>query len=97
MGRQWDHARTDKVVINLDGGGWTGNGHVMCAWDTCTRQGYDSNRVTINDAAPGYPDKLIRYVFCSERHKFYFVHSHRDYGNLPPGYRMSTILWYPYP
>lgn len=88
---KWEHARVMKPVINLDQGGDRGDGHIMCAWDTCTNQGYELFKVVVNDAKPGYPDNLIRYVFCKESHKMYWVHSHRDYGNLPPGYRMSTI------
>jgi hypothetical protein len=87
----WRHARVSKPVINLDRGGDRPDHHIMCAWDDCELQGYELNKVVINDAAPGYPPRYMRFVFCTERHKYFFVHSHRDYGNLPPGYRMSTI------
>lgn len=84
----WEHAIIQKKVINLDHGG---SKHVMCAWDDCTNDGYELYKVVVNDAAPGYPDQLIRYVFCKESHKMMWVHSHRRYGHLPPGYRCSTL------
>lgn len=91
MSTEWRHARIDKPVINLDEGGDRHDHHIMCAWDDCTKQGYETNKVVVNDAAPGHAPRYMRFVFCTEKHKYYFVHSHRDYGNLPPGYRCSTI------
>jgi hypothetical protein len=63
------HAIHNKVIINHDRGGT----HVMCGWDTCTNDGYESNKVRVNEAAPGYDPKYISYVFCTERHRNYFV------------------------
>lgn len=85
------HAKIDRVVINLDGGGEHPNHHILCAWDECDKQGYDSNRVQINDAAPGHESRLIKYVFCSERHKQFFINSTRSYGQLPAGFKRSSI------
>jgi hypothetical protein len=85
---RYNHARADKMIINLD---HDGDRHVYCAWDSCELDGYETNKVVINDAAPGYPEKIMRYVFCTERHKQFWINSHRSYGNLPPGYRRSCI------
>jgi hypothetical protein len=46
--------------------------------------------VRVDYGTPGYPH-VLNYVFCSDRHKMYFVHSHRAYGHLPPGHKMSVI------
>ncbi len=83
-----EHALISKPVINLD---HDGTRHIMCAWDTCERDGYELHKVVTNNAAPGKPPNLLRYVFCTERHKMYWVNSHRSYGNLPPGYARSYI------
>jgi hypothetical protein len=29
-------------------------------------------------------------VFCTDRHKDYFMHSHISMGNLPPGSRLAV-------
>jgi hypothetical protein len=88
MNTPWQHAINQKVVINLD---HQGDRHVMCAWDECDRDGYELHKVVVNDAADGYPPRYMRFVFCSERHKMYWVNSHKKYGDLPPGYKRSTI------
>jgi hypothetical protein len=85
---RWRHAILQKKVINLDHGGAK---HVMCAWDTCEKDGYESNKVVVNDAAPGYPPKPITYIFCTERHKQYWLNSVNDCNNLPTGYRSSIL------
>jgi hypothetical protein len=85
---RWAHAINDKVVINLDHGG---SRHVACAWDTCELDGYDSNKVEINYGADGAPPHIVKHVFCSERHKMFWVNSVRDLNNLPPGYKRSFI------
>lgn len=85
---RWQHAKIDKVAINLD---HDGDKHIYCAWDSCERDGYESNRVVLNDAAPGHPPKLIKYVFCTDRHKQYWLHSTINCNNLPPGYKTGII------
>lgn len=51
--------------------------------DLCDRDGYELFKVIIR-AADG---ERTHYVFCSERHRQYFIQSHRSLGNLPPGMR----------
>jgi hypothetical protein len=83
----WRHAIIQKKVINLDHGG---SKHVMCAWDTCEKDGYENNKVVVHEGvAPNIRD--ITYVFCTERHKAYWLNSVRDVNNLPPGYRRSIL------
>jgi hypothetical protein len=88
MSRQ--HARIDKVAINLDHGG---SKHVMCAWDTCEADGFETNKVVIN-YGNAIETKLVTHLFCTERHRQYFIHGSREqaaYGRLPPGFRRSTV------
>ena len=47
--------------------------HLLCCWDDCEDSGYDNYRVQINDAAPGYEPKIVKFVFCSEGHRQYFI------------------------
>lgn len=79
MGRE--HAIIQKKVINRDA--W-GDRKIVCAWDDCERDGFDLYKCRVNYGTPGYP-QVVRYVFCSERHRQYWIHSHRSYGNLPSG------------
>ena len=50
---------------------------ILCAWDDCQNAGYDEIKVVVNE-----PTKKLHYIFCSERHKRYHIHGHRDYGKL---------------
>lgn len=84
---QWAHAIHQKKVINHDRGGT----YVMCAWDTCERAGYQNNRVVTHEGAQGNV-KDITYVFCSDRHKQYWLHSATgDINNLPAGFKNSIL------
>lgn len=84
---RWRHAKIEKVVINLDHGG---SRHVMCAWDDCERDGVDLHMVKINYGKADTPH-IVKHVFCSERHKVFWINSTSRYGQLPPGYRRSII------
>lgn len=84
---RWTHARIDRAVINLD---HMEGKHVYCAWDTCTNDGYESNKVVEVISAPGYPRETLTYVFCSERHRQYFIDQTKPglyAGKLAPGNR----------
>src|SRR5262249_50051401 len=95
---EWKHAMHMKKVINLDQGGdgrvtESGTHYVMCAWDTCENDGLENFKVRVNDAAPGYEPKYINYVFCTERHKYYWLASMRsgNNNNLPAGRKRSIL------
>lgn len=62
---------------------------IWCAWPPCDNYGYLNHQTVINEAKPGFPVKLARYVFCSDQCKHYFDRSHipGEYGKLPPGTR----------
>lgn len=80
---RWNHAIVQRKVINRD---HDDGKKVMCAWDICLNDGYETNKVVVNDAKPGYEPRPLTYVFCCERHRQYWINSVRDYGNLPSGY-----------
>jgi hypothetical protein len=57
---------------------------IWCAWSDCDRYGYMCHQFVVNEAKPGFPVKLARYLFCSEQHEYYFRRSHipGEYGKL---------------
>ncbi len=86
----WRHAIIQRKVINND----SGEGRkIMCAWDTCERDGYEMYKIRENDAASGHTPRWYNYVFCTERHKQYWINNMRpgNNNNLPAGYRRSII------
>jgi hypothetical protein len=80
------HAIIQKSVINLDHGG---SKHIMCAWDDCENDGFEMYKLRINYGKAETPH-YVMHVFCSDRHKDYFINSARrdvGHGKLPPGCR----------
>lgn len=73
----WRHAIIEKKVINRDDGGWgtvtsSGTHYVMCAWDTCTKDGLEMFKIRKHlGKLPG--ERTMNYVFCSERHKQFWI------------------------
>jgi hypothetical protein len=63
---------------------------LLCCWQDCEKFGYELHKVRHHDHAKHIPcadgDHAIM-VFCSERCKQLFVHSHLANGKLGPGYR----------
>lgn len=84
---RWRHDIIQKKVINHDRGGT----YVMCAWDTCEKDGLEMHKCVERDNTPGYESRTISYVFCSERHRQYFIHSTVRANDLPPGYKRSIV------
>lgn len=85
---EWRHAIIQKKAINLDHGMNGGpTKYVMCAWDTCEKDGYEMYKVIQETGAVyrGAPPRPLSYVFCSERHRQYFLNDRRSYGNPEPG------------
>lgn len=82
-----EHAVLQKKVINMD---HDGDRKVCCAWDECERDGYDSFKVRVNYGTPNAP-KMVRYVFCTEKHRQYWLNSTRSYGNAGEGWRRSIL------
>lgn len=86
-------ARHEKKVIIREG--QNDGDRIFCGWDDCDNDGIWSNRVRVNygrdDPMNGGGRYDTWYVFCSERHRQYFINSHRDHKNLPDGYRGSML------
>ncbi len=80
-----DNTRNVRKVINLD---HQGDRHVMCAWDDCERDGVELHKARVNYGKPGNPH-VVSYVFCSETHRLYWIHSSKRYGYLPSGDKRS--------
>jgi hypothetical protein len=55
----------------------------MPGGDFCDRDGYELYKVIVHSGTDH-----ISYVFCTERHRQYFIHSHRALGELPAGARL---------
>lgn len=93
--------RVAKYVINHDQGGTK----VVCAWDECDRPGYELHKVRQHEhaaviACDSDLGKHITFIFCSDRHKLYWLNctgemakvseernNGRISGMLPPGYK----------
>lgn len=57
-----------KKVLSRDTEQW-----LLCGYRDCENDGYECHKVQVNDSAPGYPPKIVNFVFCSERHRQYFI------------------------
>jgi hypothetical protein len=80
---RWQHGINEKVAINLDHGG---SRHVMCAWDDCEKDGHINYMCAVNYGADDGPNAhIVKHIFCTERHRQYWINSTRQYGRLPPG------------
>lgn len=77
-----------KKILSANSGRW-----IPCVWCTMhgeDRPGYELYKSVMHEHARNIPcdhprASHVNYVFCSERHRQYFRHSHIDMGNLPPG------------
>lgn len=69
------HARIMRKVINHDSGG---NRKIMCAWDTCDKDGYQQHSIRQHEHAHWLDcddplAKHVTFVFCTNRHKLFFL------------------------
>ena len=79
-----------RKVLSSHTGTW-----IKCVWFECEKQGFELYKTVFHEHARELPcdhprSEHINFVFCSERHRQYFMHSHRSMGNLPPGYKKSV-------
>lgn len=74
--------------VRATGPGGDDHGLVVCAWDECERPAWDEIKIKITD--PG-SHKTVHYIFCTERHRDYYRHSHVKMGMLPPGSKLSVL------
>lgn len=85
-----------KPVLSVDKAHRGETVWILCAWADCEKQGVTLHQSVLHDHNPGVRCDHVdarhpRFVFCSERHKQLFAHSHVAYGKLPTGSR-GTIL-----
>ena len=83
-------ARHQKYAIVRDQADQQFEGErIWCAWamGECDNYGYTCYEWRVNEAKPGFPVKLARYLFCCEQHREYFKRSHipGQFGRLAPG------------
>lgn len=88
--------RNGKAILSIDKARTGQTAWLSCCWDDCEEHGVTLHRARFHDHARGYrcdhPDaKHIWYVFCSERHRQLFLHSHVSYGKLPVGERGRIV------
>lgn len=87
----WQHARIHrKIIINEDESTGQRGEKIYCAWEDCDEDAYHLYKVRVNygmDGPARYGGQPYNtwYAFCSERHRQYFINSHRDHKNLPSG------------
>lgn len=81
------HARLSKKVVILEGA--QAGDKILCGWLDCDNDGLMLYQAVTNAARPGYGRRLERYVFCTERHRQYFLHQMGRglVGRLPSGER----------
>jgi hypothetical protein len=61
---------------------------ILCGWDQCEKDGLMLYSVRQNNAKPGFPDQFNWFLFCTERHRQYFLAAPNPkylYGRLPEG------------
>ena len=76
--------------------GWhavdTGDGTTLpCCWADCERSGILLHRVRIwEGTSPRTGENIYSWkVFCTERHKMFYVNAPRALNKLPPGHRLA--------
>ena len=78
-----------KKVYSHGSGLW-----IRCTWFECERDGFELYKTIFHEHARSVPcdaplAEHVNFVFCSERHRQYFLNSHKSMGNLPKGYAKS--------
>ena len=78
-----------RKVLSGSSGTW-----IPCCWFECAKPGYELYKSVLHDhtnaIACNHPlAEHVNFIFCSERHKQLYLHSHVDLGKLPPGYKLS--------
>jgi hypothetical protein len=81
----WRHAQIQRKIINHDSG--VGR-KIICSWDTCEKDGYEMYKVVVH-MGNERGERTMNYVFCSDRHKYYWLQNTHpgSNNNLPSGRR----------
>jgi hypothetical protein len=80
-----------RKVLSATTGGW-----IQCCWFECQKHGTTLHKTVLHEHMKTMrcDDPLsqhVNFIFCSEKHKQFFLHSHRDMGKLPPGFKKTVI------
>lgn len=75
-----------RKVLSASTGNW-----IPCCWFECEKDGYELYKAVFHEHAREYPcthplSQHVNFVFCGERHRQMYLHSHIQMGKLPPGY-----------
>lgn len=81
--------RIARKIIIRESGPAEGQ-RIFCAWDDCDRDAVDLHKAVVNHGTAATP-YVVRYAFCTDRHKMFWVNSHRAMGKLPAGYRLTIV------
>lgn len=81
-----------QKIRSFTSGDW-----IACVWCRMQgedRPGYEMHKTVFHEHSREYPcehpmSQHVNFVFCSERHKQYFLNSHNDMGQLPEGFKSS--------
>lgn len=81
--------RNQKKVMSFNSGTW-----IRCCWFECERDGYELYKTVFHEHSDVLPcddprSQHVNFVFCSERHRQLYLHSHVEMGKLPPGYKLA--------
>jgi hypothetical protein len=63
---------------------------IMCCWNDCVEPGHEEHKVVVRERKSEVDlstMETLTYIFCCQKHKHYYVHSHLDLGNVPTGYK----------
>lgn len=76
-----------KKVISYSSESW-----IRCAWFECEKPGFELYKSVLHEHGRGIPCEQgdhVNFVFCSERHRQLYRHSHVEFGKLPPGFKKT--------
>lgn len=63
---------------------------IRCAWADCWQPGHDEIHHDVQESG-----RQLRYIFCTGRHRLYYLQSHVAYGQLPAGSGRDPGLFRP--
>ena len=78
-----------RKVLSASTGTW-----IQCCWFECEKPGYELYKSVFHEHAKELRcddprSQHVNFVFCSERCRQFYLHSHIEMGKLPPGYKLS--------
>lgn len=84
---------SERRVVDVQNLDRTDDNHLLCCWDDCEKYGTELHKAReFLGVDPRHGGPIFTwYVFCSERHKMFWVNAPRGLYKLPAGYRLSAI------